>query len=142
MKLLGCVLGFELGDTDAADKMDTDIGSSSSSGSSKKDAPSSSAPKPTSTTTTQPTKPSNDQTPVGHPLDEKRASSQALFFLRQADAEKDKGNEAYKKKDFETALNHYNKASELDPNNMTYYTNRAGQWRFSACFCTHVCISF
>ncbi|CAF5227277.1 unnamed protein product, partial [Rotaria magnacalcarata] len=28
----------------------------------------------------------------------------------QAEEEKEKGNEAYKKKDFETALNHYNKA--------------------------------
>ncbi|CAM4750902.1 unnamed protein product [Rotaria magnacalcarata] len=43
----------------------------------------------------------------------------------QAEEEKEKGNEAYKKKDFETALNHYNKATELDPNNMTFYTNRA-----------------
>jgi len=43
----------------------------------------------------------------------------------QAEEEKEKGNEAYKKKDFETALNHYNKANELDPKNMTYYTNRA-----------------
>jgi len=45
--------------------------------------------------------------------------------LTPAEAEKEKGNEAYKKKDFETALNHYNKATELDPKNMTYYTNRA-----------------
>ena len=44
--------------------------------------------------------------------------------------EKEKGNEAYKKKDFETALNHYNKANELDPVNMTYYTNRAGLFTF------------
>jgi hypothetical protein len=46
--------------------------------------------------------------------------------------EKEKGNEAYKKKDFETALNHYNKATELDPVNMTYYTNRAGLFTFSS----------
>ncbi|CAF1148590.1 unnamed protein product [Adineta steineri] len=42
-----------------------------------------------------------------------------------AEAEKEKGNEAYKKKDFEAALQHYDKASELDPKNMTYYTNKA-----------------
>ncbi|CAF1356875.1 unnamed protein product [Rotaria sordida] len=44
---------------------------------------------------------------------------------KQAEEQKEKGNEAYKKKDFETALNYYNKATELDPNNMIYYTNRA-----------------
>jgi tetratricopeptide (TPR) repeat protein len=45
---------------------------------------------------------------------------------KQAVDEKNKGNEAYKKKDFETALSHYNKAIELDPTNITYYTNKAG----------------
>ena len=57
------------------------------------------------------------------------------IFLRdilQAEQEKEKGNEAYKKKDFQTALDHYNKATELDPKNMTYYTNRAGL--FFSCF--------
>ena len=40
--------------------------------------------------------------------------------------EKEQGNAAYKKKDFETALQHYGKAIELDPKNMAFYTNRAG----------------
>ena len=34
---------------------------------------------------------------------------------------------AYKKKDFETALQHYAKAVELDPTNANFLTNRAGQ---------------
>ena len=44
----------------------------------------------------------------------------------QALAEKDLGNAAYKKKDFETALKHYNKAVELDGLNIVFRNNRAG----------------
>lgn len=44
---------------------------------------------------------------------------------KQAVEEKAKGNEAYKKKDFETALSHYNKAIELEPTNITYYNNKS-----------------
>ena len=40
-------------------------------------------------------------------------------------AEKEKGNAAYKKKNFEAALEHYNKASQLDSTDMTYLTNIA-----------------
>lgn len=44
---------------------------------------------------------------------------------KQARKEKEQGNEAYKKKDFEKALQHYNKAVKLDPTDMTYLTNIA-----------------
>ena len=49
------------------------------------------------------------------------------FPLLQAQEEKTKGNEAYKKKDFEAAIEHYDKAIELDPTNITFYTNKAGK---------------
>jgi tetratricopeptide (TPR) repeat protein len=42
-------------------------------------------------------------------------------------AEKNLGNEAYKKKDFATAHQHYAKAIELDPTNITFYSNNAGK---------------
>uniref|UniRef100_A0A4W5Q9R2 Stress-induced-phosphoprotein 1 n=1 Tax=Hucho hucho TaxID=62062 RepID=A0A4W5Q9R2_9TELE len=44
---------------------------------------------------------------------------------RQALKEKDLGNEAYKKKDFATALKHYEEALKHDPTNMTYISNQA-----------------
>lgn len=44
---------------------------------------------------------------------------------KKAKAEKNLGNEAYKKKDFETALKHYTKAIEILPSEMTFYNNIA-----------------
>lgn len=44
---------------------------------------------------------------------------------RLAKAEKDLGNEAYKKKDFNTAIEHYTKAIQHDPTDMTFYNNLA-----------------
>lgn len=41
--------------------------------------------------------------------------------------EKELGNAAYKKKEFEAALSHYNKAIELDPTDMTFLNNKAGE---------------
>lgn len=44
---------------------------------------------------------------------------------RSAKAEKDQGNEAYKKKNFEVAIQHYVKAIEHDPTDITFYNNLA-----------------
>merc|ERR1712066_693809 len=42
-----------------------------------------------------------------------------------AEEEKAKGTAAYKKKDFDTAHQHYAKAFEYDPTNLVYLNNRA-----------------
>ncbi|TKW05678.1 hypothetical protein SEVIR_7G192300v4 [Setaria viridis] len=42
-----------------------------------------------------------------------------------AQKEKEAGNAAYKKKDFDTAIQHYTKAMELDDEDISYITNRA-----------------
>ncbi|CAJ0960865.1 unnamed protein product, partial [Mesorhabditis belari] len=55
----------------------------------------------------------------------------------EAVQEKNLGNEAYKKKDFSTAHIHYDKAIELDPTNIAFYTNKAAalfeESRFDEC---------
>ncbi|XP_047325573.1 hsp70-Hsp90 organizing protein 3-like [Impatiens glandulifera] len=43
----------------------------------------------------------------------------------QAQKEKESGNAFYKKKDFDTAIQHYTKALELDDEDISYLTNRA-----------------
>ena len=43
----------------------------------------------------------------------------------EAQKAKLEGNEAYKKKDFTTAMLKYGKAIELNPNEITYYLNMA-----------------
>lgn len=50
------------------------------------------------------------------------------MLLIKAAEEKELGNAAYKKKDFEVAIAHYTKAIEYDPNNVTFYTNRGGKY--------------
>ena len=55
-----------------------------------------------------------------------------MLSARKALAEKELGNAAYKKKDFETALTHYGNAIELDPYDITYRNNRAGEFKEKA----------
>ncbi|CAF1316353.1 unnamed protein product [Rotaria sordida] len=110
MKLLGIVLGIDVGDeNDLNSKMESENAASST----KKETNTSTTKPTTSNTTTTTTNKKSEQTKT------------TTTNQTPAEIEKEKGNEAYKKKDFETALNHYNKATELDPKNMTYYTNRA-----------------
>lgn len=47
------------------------------------------------------------------------------FQKEQAKNEKELGNEAYKKKNFDVAIQHYNKAIELDPTDITFHNNLA-----------------
>lgn len=46
----------------------------------------------------------------------------------QAQTEKELGNAAYKKKDFDAAIAHYTKAMELDDEDISYITNRAATY--------------
>jgi len=47
---------------------------------------------------------------------------------KEADEFKAKGNETYKKKEFEEALTWYDKAIEKEPNDLVYYNNKCAVW--------------
>ncbi|GAX84944.1 hypothetical protein CEUSTIGMA_g12365.t1 [Chlamydomonas eustigma] len=55
----------------------------------------------------------------------------------EAIKEKEAGNEAYKKKDFQVAIQHYNKAMELDSSDISFLTNRSAVYfetkQYDAC---------
>ncbi|KAL7712995.1 Heat shock protein STI1 [Entamoeba marina] len=61
-----------------------------------------------------------------------------------ANKEKELGNECYKKKLFEEALEHYNKAIQLDKKNIIFQLNKSavffelGQWDFCAQICRNL----
>ena len=56
-----------------------------------------------------------------HQLADARAGTK---FQAEAKAEKEAGNAAYKKRQFDEAIQHYNRALELDDSDISYLTNR------------------
>ncbi|XP_074268495.1 hsp70-Hsp90 organizing protein 2-like [Silene latifolia] len=58
-------------------------------------------------------------------VEEKKVEEVVDDGKAEAKKEKELGNAAYKKKDFETAIGHYSKAIELDDEDISYLTNRA-----------------
>jgi stress-induced-phosphoprotein 1 len=82
-------------------------------------------PRPTRKEEKMDTSPAQDLTPVNI----KNGYKSPTYFINsmfQAQREKELGNAAYKQKDFDTALIHYNKAVELEPLEITYLNNIAG----------------
>ncbi|CAJ1928335.1 unnamed protein product [Sphenostylis stenocarpa] len=65
--------------------------------------------------------PEPEPEPMDFSEDEKNAKQRKAEALK----EKEAGNAAYKKKDFDTAIQHYTKALELDDKDISYLTNRA-----------------
>lgn len=65
--------------------------------------------------------PEPEPEPMEIPEEEKEAKERKA----QAQKEKEAGNAAYKKKNFETAIEHYSKAIELDDEDISFLTNRA-----------------
>lgn len=79
-----------------------------------------SSPKPQPKREPEP-QPEPEPEPMDIPDEEKEKKA------RKAEAQKEKelGNAAYKKKDFEVAIQHYSKAMDLDDEDISFLTNRA-----------------
>ena len=60
--------------------------------------------------------------PEPEPMDEGEAPEKAR--KAEAQQEKEKGNAAYKARKFADAIRHYDRAAELDPNDISFLTNR------------------
>lgn len=74
---------------------------------------------------TEPMNSSEPPKPKPEPKPQKKEEDNLPPEKRKALEEKKLGNEAYKKKSFEEALEHYNKAVELDPTEIIYLLNIA-----------------
>jgi len=66
-----------------------------------------------------------EETKKEEPKKEETKQEESSPEKKKAEEAKSKGNEAYKKKDFETALKFYDEALAIDPENIIYYTNKA-----------------
>ncbi|KAJ0962077.1 hypothetical protein J5N97_029905 [Dioscorea zingiberensis] len=73
----------------------------------------------------QPESAKKEPEPEPEPMDVSDEEREKKARKLEAQKEKEAGNAAYKKKDFETAIQHYTRALELDDEDISFLTNRA-----------------
>ncbi|CAK9194777.1 unnamed protein product [Sphagnum troendelagicum] len=113
MQVIGLLLGINIqtADRDQAPTFDDDNSESSETSSKVDSKPDHGAP----------VHPEPEPEPMDIPDEEKEKKARKAEALQ----EKEYGNAAYKKKDFESAVQHYSRAIELDDEDISYITNRA-----------------
>lgn len=92
-------------------------------------------------------RPEKEPEPQPEPMEEvSEEEREAKERKAQAQKEKEAGNAAYKKKDFETAIQHYTKALELDEADISFLTNRAAVYlemgKVTSFYLFRLCCSF
>jgi stress-induced-phosphoprotein 1 len=89
----------------------------------KNSTPPSSAPKPS---TSQPAPQAQPPKEEDVKMEEPEEEDEEAIAKKQALAEKARGNESYKKREFESAIESFKKAWDLWPKDITFLTNMAG----------------
>lgn len=86
------------------------------------------APEPERKRSAEAGAPKEEKGPEPEPMDVSEEEKEKKENKAQALKEKEAGNVAYKKKDFDTAIQHYTKAMELDDEDISYIMNRAATY--------------
>ncbi|CAA0842292.1 Hsp70-Hsp90 organizing protein 3 [Striga hermonthica] len=116
MKALGVLLNFKFQTRDT--EQDVEMPTASSGGSPERKRPAAAEAEPLKEDKRPEKEPEPEPMETSEEMEKKEMKAQAL-------KEKESGNAAYKKKDFETAIQHYSKAIELDDEDISFITNRA-----------------
>lgn len=112
MQALGVLLNVKLRTSPGAEEMEVEPESTSNTSSQPAREEKRSAPEPV-------------PEPEPEPMELTEEEREAKERKQKAVQEKDAGNAAYKKKDFDKAIDHYTKALDLDDQDISYLTNRA-----------------
>jgi stress-induced-phosphoprotein 1 len=84
------------------------------------------SPPPSSASTSQPAPKAQPPKEEDVKMEEPEEDDEEAMAKKQALAEKAKGNESYKKREFESAIESFKKAWDLWPKDITFLTNMAG----------------
>ncbi|KAH6818098.1 stress-inducible protein [Perilla frutescens var. frutescens] len=120
MKALGVLLNLKF--QSRGPEEDAEMRSASSGGSPERKRPAESEPVKEEKRPEKEKEPEPEPEPMEVIDDEEKERKERKA---QAQKEKEAGNAAYKKKDFETAIQHYSKAVDLDDEDISFLTNRA-----------------
>ncbi|KAL0331419.1 UNVERIFIED_CONTAM: Hsp70-Hsp90 organizing protein 3 [Sesamum angustifolium] len=119
MQALGVLLNIKF-QTRGAEE-DAELPSASDGGSPERKRPAAADAEPVK----EEKRPEKEPEPEPEPMDVPEEEKDKKERKAKAQKEKEAGNAAYKKKDFETAIQHYSKAIELDDEDISFLTNRA-----------------
>jgi predicted lipid-binding transport protein (Tim44 family) len=123
--VLGVLMGINMqgfSREEGSDELPPGLSQTSPPTSSAPKSPSPPTPKSTPSAPTPAPAPASKDVEMSSPEDEEEAKAK-----KEAEAEKKAGSDAYRKRDFDAAATHYQKAWDAWPNDITFLTNLGGE---------------